>query len=139
MASARRSARDEAGKHPPPDLLEQVAATLRRLLDVDFTAIWGFDPIAQRLYLRTGDGWQPDYVGRTTVPLGAASPAGYAFVTGAPVVVADCASERRYGVPPLLGAHPALTGPLAPTPRPEGPPRPPGPYTNTRPHFAHAE
>src|SRR5258705_3768686 len=132
MASARRSARDEAGKHPPPDLLEQVAATLRRLLDVDFTAIWGFDPIAQRLYLRTGDGWQPDYVGRTTVPLGAASPAGYAFVTGAPVVVADCASERRYGVPPLLGAHRVVSGLLVPIPGAEGLAGALGAYTKTR-------
>src|ERR1700704_2605819 len=105
MPSARRAAREEAAKHPPPDLLAYVAATLRRLLDVEFTAIWGFDPSAQRLYLRAGEGWQRDAVGHATVPTGPGSPAGYAFATGRPLVVADYAAERRCGLPPLLLEH----------------------------------
>lgn len=121
MPNVRRAVREEAGQHAPADLLSHVAASLRRLLDVDFTAIWGFDPTAHRLYLRAGEGWHPDYLGRATVPVGSASWAGHAFVTGAPVLVADSAAERRCDAPPLLRAHGVVSGLLVPTPGAEGP------------------
>lgn len=138
MPHARLAARALTA-HPPAGLLDGVATTLRRLLDVDLTAIWGFDPTAHRLYLRAGEGWQASYLGRATVPIGTGSSAGYAFVTRAPVVVADYAGERRCGVPPLLRVHRVVSALLVPIPGPEGPAGTLGAYSTMRRDFRDGE
>jgi DNA-binding CsgD family transcriptional regulator len=87
------------------DLLDHIAAVVRRLLDTDYSKIFEAAPTGATLLLRAGAGWRPGHVGTTTVPGGSGSPAGHTVATGTPIIVADCTTERRCAIPPLLRAH----------------------------------
>jgi len=89
----------------PASLLDHVAAVVRRLLDADCSKIYELAATNGLLLLRAGAGWAPRYIGRTTVPAGTGSPAGLAIATRKPVIVADCLTERRCAIPPLLRDH----------------------------------
>ena len=55
--------------------------------------------------MRNGVGWKAGVVGSATVGADLASPAGYAFHTGLPVVSNHLAAESRFRTPAILAEH----------------------------------
>src|SRR5215207_7783338 len=67
-------------------------------------------PDGTKLLLRAGVGWKEGYVGRATVGTNLESQAGYALISGGPVVVEDLRTENRFYGPPLLLEHGVVSG-----------------------------
>ncbi len=88
-----------------PDLstvMDQAAHIVVETLQVDYCRILELLPDAGTLLLRAGAGWKDGYVGLATVDAGEGSLAGYALLSGDPVVVEDLGRETRFRIPPLL-------------------------------------
>ena len=62
-------------------------------------------PSGDRFLIRAGVGWNPQVVGKATIEAGAASPAGYALLTGKPVACEDLLTDRRFKCPEVLREH----------------------------------
>lgn len=62
-------------------------------------------PGENSLLLRAGIGWTAGLVGRARVGADIASPAGYAFKTGEPVISNHLAEEKRFRTPALMADH----------------------------------
>ena len=58
-----------------------------------------------RLLVCAGIGWNPGVVGSTVIDGDMGSPAGYALMSGLPVVSTDIAREARFRIPELLADH----------------------------------
>ena len=65
-------------------------------------------PSGDRFLIRAGVGWNPQVVGKATIEAGAASPAGYALLTGKPVACEDLLTDRRFKSPEVLREQSAL-------------------------------
>lgn len=84
---------DEASRLAALGLEVRLAKVLQRLFD------------ESAFLVRAGTGWQPGVVGHARVGADLESPAGYAFLTGEPVVSNDLAAETRFRAPTLLVEH----------------------------------
>ena len=62
-------------------------------------------PELHRFLVCAGVGWEAGVVGHATLGEDLASPAGFAFVTGEPVICNDLAAETRFRTPELLSRH----------------------------------
>jgi PAS domain S-box-containing protein len=74
-------------------------------LQVEYTGILKLDRSDNSLLLRSGIGWNEGLVGQARIKANRGSPAGYALLTGRPVIVKDLAKENRFKQPPLLHEH----------------------------------
>jgi PAS domain S-box-containing protein len=91
-------------------LLEDAAAQVTRLLNVEYSKILELLRDRDALLLRAGVGWKPGYVGRATLPADLDSPFGYALLRSRPVIVDDVRMDTRFRVPPLLIDHGVVSG-----------------------------
>lgn len=91
-------------------LMAQTAARVAQTLGVEFCEILELLPEGSALRLRAGVGWRDGLVGHATVKGGSGSQAGYTLSTGAPVVVEDLNTEKRFSSPPLLVEHGVVSG-----------------------------
>jgi GAF domain-containing protein len=92
------------------DLLDEAAGVVAEVLSVEYCKILELSPEGTELLLRAGVGWKEGYVGRVSVGANLESQAGYALISGGPVVVEDLRTEDRFHGPPLLLEHGVVSG-----------------------------
>lgn len=90
---------------PLPELLERTAALVAEGLEAEFCKILEYHPLEQRFLVTAGIGWGPDVVGVATVGADIESPAGFALITGKPVISNHLENEQRFRTPQLLVKH----------------------------------
>jgi two-component sensor histidine kinase len=90
---------------PLPELLTQTAALTAKGLEAEFCKILEYQRVEGRFLVTAGVGWGPDVVGLATVGADMESPAGYALVTGKPVISNHLENEERFRTPELLTRH----------------------------------
>ena len=77
-------------------ILAAATADLRGALSCDFTKVLDSRVSAHGLLVRAGAGWPAGVVGKTELPEGIDSQAGYTLRTAAPVLVDDVTTETRF-------------------------------------------
>lgn len=96
--------------HDVDVLFERAAKVVCETLGVEYCKILELVQDGKQLFLRSGYGWQPGLVGKTTISAGTESQAGYALVSDAPVVVRDLRTETRFAGPAFLLDHGVRSG-----------------------------
>lgn len=91
-------------------LLETAARLVTQTLDVEFCNILELQPGGATSLLRAGVGWKEGAVGHAMVDMDATTQAGYALITGEPVVVESLPDESRFRGSPLMQEHRVLSG-----------------------------
>ena len=86
-------------------LLTRAAALAGQGLGVKRAKVLELMPAGDKLLIRAGVGWEPDVVGKATIGADHASPAGYALLTGEPVVSEDLEKDERFHCPEVLRRH----------------------------------
>jgi GAF domain-containing protein len=90
------------------DFLELLNETARRTaegLESEFCKVMEYLPDEHRLLVRAGVGWDPGVIGHASVGADSESPAGYALITGKPVISNHLENEERFRTPELLVEH----------------------------------
>lgn len=95
---------------PLGQLLHAGLARLAAVLHVEYAEFLELLPDRSAFLLRAGFGWKAGQVGHATVPAGKSSPAGYAVLSGSPVIVGDLAHETRFPEPALHRDHGVVSG-----------------------------
>lgn len=91
-------------------VFHEATRAVAETLGVPLAKVLELLPDEDALVLRAGVGWSNGEVGRTTVPAGADSQAGFTLTSGWPVVVEDLATEIRFHGPRLLTDHDVVSG-----------------------------
>jgi diguanylate cyclase (GGDEF)-like protein/PAS domain S-box-containing protein len=77
-------------------LIEEACVAATELLDAELASVAELLPDRESLRLRAGVGWPPGQMGSITLAAGPSTHAGYAILSGAPVVVTDWETEERF-------------------------------------------
>ncbi|GAC1347141.1 MAG: histidine kinase dimerization/phosphoacceptor domain -containing protein [Acetobacteraceae bacterium] len=89
--------------------LEELIAEASRLaasgLDTRLAKVLQYRPASRDFLVVSGVGWREGVVGAATLPGGKESAAGYAMLTGRPVLANTLAEEKRFRFPALLAEH----------------------------------
>jgi signal transduction histidine kinase len=93
-----------------PTLLDEAVVLVSRSLGVEHCVVLELEPEGQTLLVRAGIGWSRGQVGRARLDARLGSPAGYALMSEAPVVVEDFNTETRFAPPPLVREHGLVSG-----------------------------
>jgi signal transduction histidine kinase/CheY-like chemotaxis protein len=93
-----------------PELMNDAVRLVSRTLHTVFCEVLELRPDQNAFVLRAGVGWREGLTGTALVSSGADSHAGYALLTGHPVIVDDLRAERRFNSPPLLVEHGIISG-----------------------------
>ena len=86
-------------------LLSRAAELVSDALQIDLVKVLEHRPERQDFLIRAGVNWAPGVVGHATLPDHENSPAGYALLTGRPVVSRDLAREDRFRTGEVLKRH----------------------------------
>jgi len=92
-----------------PDTMSAAVELVAATLAVDFAKILQRRDSGD-LLLTAGVGWKMGAVGRAIVGVERDSQAGFTLLHSTPVIVEDCAAERRFKHAPLLAEHGVLSG-----------------------------
>jgi GAF domain-containing protein len=84
------------------ELLDQTARLTAEGLEAEYCKVMQYLPDEKRLLVRAGVGWGKDVVGKASVGVDFASPAGFALRTGKPVISNHLENEERFRTPELL-------------------------------------
>jgi two-component sensor histidine kinase len=87
------------------DILQRATELVSQGLEIRLVKVLEVLPGGERMLLRAGVNWKPGVVGSLTFGAGHESPAGYALITGEPVVSRDVATETRFEIPEVLLEH----------------------------------
>ena len=90
---------------PFPELLSSTAALTAEGLEAEFCKVLEYRRKEVRFLVTAGVGWGPDVIGIATVGADIESPAGYAIITGKPVISNHLENEERFRTPELLVRH----------------------------------
>jgi two-component sensor histidine kinase len=90
---------------PFSELLTQTAALTAEGLEAEFCKVLEYQRKEARFLVTAGIGWAPEVIGVATVGADIESPAGYALVTGKPVISNHLENEDRFRTPELLARH----------------------------------
>lgn len=90
-------------------VIDEAVALVRRTLEVEYVKVEQLLPGGERLLISAGAGWREGVVGASVIPAGRGSPAGYALMTGEPVIVDDVTAETRFAVPAVLREHDVMS------------------------------
>jgi two-component sensor histidine kinase len=90
---------------PFSELLRQTASLTAEGLEAEFCKVLEYQRKEARFLVTAGVGWGPDVIGVATVGADIESPAGYALVTGKPVISNHLENEDRFRTPELLVRH----------------------------------
>lgn len=90
---------------PFPELLSSTAALTAEGLEAEFCKVLEYRRKEVRFLVTAGVGWGPDVIGIATVGADIESPAGYALITGKPVISNHLENEERFRTPELLVRH----------------------------------
>ena len=91
-------------------LMDDAAAIIARLFDVEYVEVLELVPDRSELLLRTAIGWPSDLVGHPLFEAGSGSLAGYALLTNQSVTVANFQTETRFRVSPLIRERGIVSG-----------------------------
>ena len=86
-------------------VLDEVCRAASRGMECTLAKVLEFLPDEDCFVMRAGVGWQPGTVGTARLGSDLASPAGFAFQTGQPVLSNHLAKETRFRTPQLLVDH----------------------------------
>lgn len=86
-------------------LLQDATRICADALGTELCKLLEYRPDGDELFVRAGVGWNPGIVGQTVTGADLASPAGYAFHTGEPVISNHLGAERRFRTPQILAEH----------------------------------
>lgn len=86
-------------------LLDEVAATVATMLDVDLVNILELVPGDGALLFRSGYGWKFDIAKAVQIPISPRSQGNYTLAAFGPVLVRDLRSESRFTPSPMLLEH----------------------------------
>ena len=87
------------------ELLTKTATLTAEGLEAEFCKVLEYQPDEARFLVTAGVGWGPDVIGVATVGADIESPAGYALITGKPVISNHLENEDRFRTPELLLRH----------------------------------
>ena len=90
---------------PLHQLLDDTARLTAEGLQAEFSKVLEHLPAEGRLVVRAGVGWEPGVVGEASVGADLASPAGFALLTGKPVISNHLENEERFRTPEILMLH----------------------------------
>src|SRR5947209_15705537 len=90
---------------PFSELLSQTASLTAEGLEAEFCKVLEYQRQQARFLVTAGVGWGSDVIGIATVGADIESPAGYALVTGKPVISNHLENEDRFRTPELLVRH----------------------------------
>ena len=90
---------------PFSELLTQTAALTAEGREAEFCKVLEYQRKEARFLVTAGIGWGPEVIGVATVGADIESPAGYALVTGKPVISNHLENEDRFRTPELLARH----------------------------------
>ena len=90
---------------PFTELLAKTAALTAKGLEAEFCKVLEYRRAERRFLVTAGVGWGSDVVGVATVGADIDSPAGYALITGKPVISNHLENEERFRTPELLVRH----------------------------------
>ena len=90
---------------PFPELLTQTATLTADGLEAEFCKVLEYQRKEARFLVTAGVGWGPEVIGVATVGADIESPAGYALITGKPVISNHLENEDRFRTPELLVTH----------------------------------
>jgi GAF domain-containing protein len=86
-------------------LLTRAAELISEALQIELVKVLEHRPGHGDFLIRAGVNWAPGVVGRVTFADHEKSPAGYALLTGEPVVSRDVDAETRFEIPDILVRH----------------------------------
>lgn len=86
-------------------VLDEAARTVAEGLQSQFAKILRYDAVEENLLMVAGYGWRPGLVGHARLGADLASPAGYAYRTGRPVVSNHLSKEDRFRTPEIMAEH----------------------------------
>jgi GAF domain-containing protein len=86
-------------------VMYEAVSLVTKTLNVEYAGILKFLQDENSLLLRSGIGWHEGLVGQAKIEAIKGSPAGYALLTGRPVIVENLVEEKRFDQPPLLHEH----------------------------------
>jgi GAF domain-containing protein len=93
------------GSTPLRELLKRTASLTSEGLEAEFCKVLEYQPKEGRFLVTAGVGWGPDVIGVATVGADIESPAGYALITGKPVISNHLENEERFRTPELLAKN----------------------------------
>lgn len=99
---------------PKQAIFDEAVRQVALVLDADCSGVLERHSDAAEFVVRAGIGWNPGIVGSGRIRADIRAPAGYAAITGQPVVVPDIINDTRFGVSPLVSAHGWRSGMAAP-------------------------
>ena len=91
--------------HDTAALLQEATRVCALGLQSEFCKAMEYLPDEQQFIVRAGVGWKPGVVGHARTGADAASPTGYAFETGEPVISNHLQRETRFRTPDILAEH----------------------------------
>ncbi|MDH3674156.1 MAG: GAF domain-containing protein, partial [Anaerolineae bacterium] len=86
-------------------VMYEAVSLVTKTLNVEYAGILKYIQDENSLLLRSGIGWHEGLVGQAKIEATKGSPAGYALLTGHPVIVENLDEEKRFDQPPLLHEH----------------------------------
>ena len=90
---------------PLAALLTETANLTADGLEAEFCKVLEYQRREGRFLVTAGVGWGPEVIGIATVGADIESPAGYALITGKPVISNHLENEDRFRTPELLAKH----------------------------------
>lgn len=91
--------------HDTGALLQEATRVCALGLHSEFCKVMEYLPQEDRFIVRAGVGWKPGVVGHARTGADTASPTGYAFQTGEPVISDHLEQETRFRTPSILADH----------------------------------
>lgn len=91
--------------HAMQPVLDEACRVAAAGLGSRFAKVLAYDAARHDFLIRAGVGWRPGVVGRARLGADLASPAGYAFRTGKPVVSNHLSAEDRFRTPAVMAEH----------------------------------
>ena len=91
-------------------VFDDAVRCVTRTLGANYCTVTELLPERETLQSCAGFGWKNGLMGHAGVPTGAGSQAGFALLSGVPVLTADLETESRFKVPRVLREHGARSG-----------------------------
>jgi two-component sensor histidine kinase len=91
--------------HDLQSLLQEATRVCAEGLQSEMCKLMEYLPVEHQFLVRAGVGWKPGVVGQVRTGADTASPTGYAFTTGEPVISNHLEAESRFRTPELLAEH----------------------------------
>jgi len=86
----------------PQELIERSVRQVAHILNVDYCAVWHYQPVQENFVMVSGCGWQEHSLGKLPLAATSGSLLGFTLQSQEPVVVEEIQSEKRFSLPELI-------------------------------------